>query len=156
MLKLQYFGHLMWRTDSLEKTLMLGKLKAGGEGDDRGRNGWMASPTWWSWVWASSRSWWTGKPGMPQSLGSQRVKTRLSDWTDWLKPQKDRVNTADKNMLTNIGQKYAKYTEKHQSTDLISLVNFKQINTKKTKTRLIINCWSPKKIRYSDKIFLTK
>ena len=35
-LKLQYFGHLMWRTDSLEKTLMLGRLKAGGEGDDRG------------------------------------------------------------------------------------------------------------------------
>ena len=82
MLKLQYFGHLMRRTDSLEKTLMLGKLKAGGEGDDRGRNGWIASLTWWSWVWASSRSWWTGKPGMPQSLGSQRVKTRLSDWTE--------------------------------------------------------------------------
>ena len=35
-LKLQYFGHLMGRTDSLEKTLMLGRLKAGGEGDDRG------------------------------------------------------------------------------------------------------------------------
>ena len=35
-LKLQYFGHLMQRTDSLEKTLMLGRLKAGGEGDDRG------------------------------------------------------------------------------------------------------------------------
>ena len=35
-LKLQYFGHLMRRTDSLKKTLMLGRLKAGGEGDDRG------------------------------------------------------------------------------------------------------------------------
>ena len=42
-LKLQYFGHLMRRTDSLEKTLMLGRLKAGGEGDDRGWDGWMAS-----------------------------------------------------------------------------------------------------------------
>ena len=45
-LKLQYFGHLMQRADSLEKTLMLGKLKAGQEGDtgdDRGRDGWMAS-----------------------------------------------------------------------------------------------------------------
>ena len=40
-LKLQYFGHLLWRTDFLEKTLMLG-LKAGGEGDDRGWDGWMA------------------------------------------------------------------------------------------------------------------
>ena len=46
-LKLQYFGHLMQRIDSLEKTLMLGRLKAGGEGDDRGRDGWMASPTQW-------------------------------------------------------------------------------------------------------------
>ena len=48
---------LMRRADSLEKTLMLGKLKAGGEGDDRGSDGWMASPTQWSWVWASSRRW---------------------------------------------------------------------------------------------------
>ena len=39
-LKLQYFGHLMWRADSLEKTLMLGRLKAGGEGDNRGWDGW--------------------------------------------------------------------------------------------------------------------
>ena len=44
-LKLQYFGHLMQRVDSLEKTLMLEGLRAGGEGDDRGRDGWMASPT---------------------------------------------------------------------------------------------------------------
>ena len=46
-LKLQYFGHLMRRTDSLEKTLMLGRLKAGEEGDNRGWDGWMASPTQW-------------------------------------------------------------------------------------------------------------
>ena len=44
-LKLQYFGHLMQRADSFEKTLMLGKLRAGGEGDDRGWDGWMASLT---------------------------------------------------------------------------------------------------------------
>ena len=44
-LKLQYFGHLMRRTDSLEKTLMLGKIEGGGEGDDRGQGGWVASPT---------------------------------------------------------------------------------------------------------------
>ena len=50
MLKLepQYFGYLMRRPDSLEKTMMLGKLRAGGEGDDRGRDGWMASPTQWT------------------------------------------------------------------------------------------------------------
>ena len=46
------------------------KLKAGGEGDNRGWDGWMASPTWRTWVWASSRSWWwTGKPGVLQSMG---------------------------------------------------------------------------------------
>ena len=55
-LKLQYCGHLMGRMDSLEKTLMLGKLKAGGEGDERGWDGWMASPTPWTCVWVSSGS----------------------------------------------------------------------------------------------------
>ena len=42
MLKLQYFGHLIQRDDLLEKTLMLGKLEGGREGDGRGRDGWMA------------------------------------------------------------------------------------------------------------------
>ena len=51
-----------------------------GEGDDRGLDGWMASPTRWTWVWASSGSWWwTGKPGMPQSMGSQRIR---HNWTE--------------------------------------------------------------------------
>ena len=57
MLKLQYFCHLMWRTDSLEKTLMLVRLKAG-EGANRGRDGWMAPLTQWTGVWVSSESWW--------------------------------------------------------------------------------------------------
>ena len=50
------------------------RLKAGGEGDDKGWDDWMASPTQWTWIWVSSRSWWrTRKPGMLQSMGSQRV-----------------------------------------------------------------------------------
>ena len=57
-LKLQYFGHLMQRTESLEKILILRRLKAGGEGDNKGWDGWMASPTQWAWVRVSSRSWW--------------------------------------------------------------------------------------------------
>ena len=73
-LKPQYYGLLMRRANSVENTLMLGKLKAGGEGDDRGRDGWMASLTRWTWAWASSGSWWrTGKPGVLQSMGLHRV-----------------------------------------------------------------------------------
>ena len=53
-------------------------LGAGREGDDRGRDGWMASPTWWAWVWVNSGSWWwTGRPGVLQLMGSQRVR---HDW----------------------------------------------------------------------------
>ena len=55
---IQYFSHLMQRTDSLEKTLMLGKVEGGGEGDDRGWGGWMASLTQRIWIWVNSRSWW--------------------------------------------------------------------------------------------------
>ena len=80
-LKLQYFGYLMWKTDSLAKTLMLGNI----EGMMRRgwqRMRWMSSPTQWTWVWASSGSWWwTGKPGMLQPMRSQS-RTRLSDWTE--------------------------------------------------------------------------
>ena len=84
-LKLPYFGHLMQRTDSFEKTLMLGKLKMGGEGYDRGWDDWTKSLTRWTWLWASSRTWWwTGRPGVLQSMGSQRVG---HDWVtemNWL------------------------------------------------------------------------
>ena len=70
-MKLWYFGHLAWRPDSLDKTLMLGKT---GEGDDRGWDGWMASLTQWTWVWANSGwKWRTGKPGMLESTGWQRI-----------------------------------------------------------------------------------
>ena len=71
-----------------------GRLKAGGEGDDRGWDDWMASLTWWTWVWTSSRSWWrTRKPGILQSLQYTTIysillfevansQTWLSDWTE--------------------------------------------------------------------------
>ena len=75
-LKLQYFGHLMWRADSLEKTLMLRKIE--GRGDDRGWDGWMASPTQ-----ASSRSWWQiGMPGVLQSMGSQ-IQSNTTEQLNW-------------------------------------------------------------------------
>ena len=82
-LKFQYFGHLMWRTDSLKKTLMLGKIEGRKRRDDRGWDGWMASLTRWTWVWARSRSWWrTVKPGMLQSMGLQSDMTEPLSWTE--------------------------------------------------------------------------
>ena len=80
-LKLQYFGHLMRRTDSLEKTLMPGKIEGRRRRDNRGWDGWMASPIQWTWVWAGTENWWwTGKPVVLQSTGSQRVR---HDWLNW-------------------------------------------------------------------------
>ena len=65
---------------------MLGKIEGKrrrGQQRMRWMDGWMASPTWWTWIWVSSRSWWwTGKPAVLQSMGSQS-QTWLSDWTDW-------------------------------------------------------------------------
>ena len=57
-LKLQYFGHLMQRLTHLKRPWCWERLKAGEEGDDRGWDGWMASPTQWTWVWISSGNWW--------------------------------------------------------------------------------------------------
>ena len=79
-LKLQHFGHLMWRTDSMEKSMMLGKTERRIIRGDRGWGVWMTSPTQWTWVWARSGSWWwTGKPGVLQSMELQRVRL---NWTE--------------------------------------------------------------------------
>ena len=73
-LKIQYFGYLMRRTDNLKRPWCWERLKAGGEGDNRGWDSWMASWAWWTWVWASPGNWWwTGRPGVLQSIGLQRV-----------------------------------------------------------------------------------
>ena len=77
-LKLQYFSHLMQRTDSLKKTLMLGKRRTTGEGGNKGWDGWMASLTQWTWVWANSgRQSWTEKPGVLQFMRLPRVGHNL-------------------------------------------------------------------------------
>ena len=85
-LKLQYFGHLMRRTDSLEKTLMLGKPKVGGERNNRGWDGWMESLIQWTWVWVNSGSWWwIGRPCVLQYMGLQRAGHDWVSVLNWIK-----------------------------------------------------------------------
>ena len=73
-LKLQYFGHSFEEFSHWKKLWCWEGLGAEGEGDDRGSDGVMASPTRWTWVWVNSGSWWwTGSPGLLQFMGSQRV-----------------------------------------------------------------------------------
>ena len=80
-LQLQHFGHLMWKTDSFEKTLMLGKTEGGRR---RGRQDEMVgSPIQWTWVWINSGCWWwTERPGVLQSHGVTKSQTQLSHWTE--------------------------------------------------------------------------
>ena len=83
-LKLQYFGHLMWRADSLENLWCWKGLGAGGEGDYRGWDGWMASTTQCTWVCMNSGSWWwTERPGVLWFMGSQRVRHDWATELNW-------------------------------------------------------------------------
>ena len=85
-LKLQYFGHLMWRADSWKKPWCWERLRAGGEGDNRRWDGWMASLTQWTWVWVDSRWWWwTGRPACYGLWGCKESDmTEQLNWTEWL------------------------------------------------------------------------
>ena len=84
MLKLQYFSHLMQEPTHWKRPWCWERLRAGGEGGDRGWDGWMASPTQWTWVWVSSGSWWwAGRPGVLQSMELQRVGYDWVTALDW-------------------------------------------------------------------------
>ena len=112
-LKLQYFGHLMRRADSLEKTLMLGKIEGRlRKGGDKVWDGWMASPTQWTWVWVDSGSWWwTGRPGMLRFMGSQRVGHNWATKLNW--SNKSHVLYKNKNKwLMNLNAKYKTFRRK--------------------------------------------
>ena len=85
-LKLQFFAHLMWRTDFLKRPWSWERLKAGEEGDYGRWDGWMTSLIQWTWVWQNSRSWWwTRRPGMLQSMGSQRAGHDWVTGLNWTK-----------------------------------------------------------------------
>ena len=84
-LKLQYLGYLLQRAAHLKRPWCWERLKAGGEGDNRGWDGWIASPTQWTWIWVNSRSWWwAGRPGVLHSMGLQRVDWAELNWTSKL------------------------------------------------------------------------
>ena len=79
---------ILWPPDAknwlLRKDWCWERLKAGGEGDNRGWDGWMASLTWWTWVWVGSGSWWwTGKPDTLEPMGSQRVGHDWATELNW-------------------------------------------------------------------------
>ena len=77
-LKFQYFATWCKELTHWKRPWCWERLRAGGEGDNRGWDGWIASPTQWTWVWVDSGSWWwTGRLGMLQSMGLQRVR---HDW----------------------------------------------------------------------------
>ena len=69
------------------------RLKAGGEGDNRGWDGWIPSPTLWTWVWVNLGSWWqTGRPGVRQSMGSQRVGHEWVTELNWTEPRRKKAS----------------------------------------------------------------
>ena len=83
-LKLQYFGHLCEELTHWKRLWCWEGLETGGEGDDRGWDGWMASLTCWTWVWVNSGSWWwTERTGMLQFMGSQRIRHDWSTERNW-------------------------------------------------------------------------
>ena len=100
-LKLQYIGHLMWRTDSFEKTLMLGKIEGKSKGADRGGDGNAMSPTQWTRIWVDSGSWWwTGRPVVLWLMGWKESDT--TEWLNWAELKRDcSVSTSFKYLRTD-------------------------------------------------------
>ena len=96
----QYFGHLMRRADSLEKTLMLGKIEGRRRNGDRGWDCWIASPTQWTWVWVNSGSWWwTGRPGVLLFMGFQRVGHNWATGLNWTNIIEDKLLENNEHMV---------------------------------------------------------
>ena len=108
---------LIWKDRDAGK-----RLRAGGEGDDRGWDGWMASPTRWTWVWVDSGSWWwTGRPGVLQFMGSQRVGHNWGSELNWTELFQLNIPLLRKQHKVGSGTQQTNYKidPQHTSTDLI-------------------------------------
>ena len=80
------------------------RMRAGEEVDDSRWDRWMASPTWWAWVWVNSGSWWwTGRPGVLRFMGSQRVRCNWATELNWWHSRTSQVALVVKNLPTNAG-----------------------------------------------------
>ena len=91
--EVQYVFHLMWRAVSLEKILMLRKIEGQRIRGNRRWDGWMASLTQWTWVWASYNSWWwTGRPGMLQPMGCKEL--HMTEWLHWAELEEQKETSA--------------------------------------------------------------
>ena len=92
----------------LKRTWWWERLRAEGEGDDRGWDGWMASSPQWTWVWVNSGSWWwTGRPGMLQFMGLQRVRHDWVNWTELNSLSKSFLKHGQTTQITNYIDKRA-------------------------------------------------
>ena len=114
-LKLQYLTTRWEELTHWKRPWCWERLKAGGDEDDRGWDGWMASLTQWTWVWVNSRSWWwTGRHGMLQSMGLQRVGhdwvTELN-WTERAKQDSAPETPAEHVSVVRVANSYSMFTE---------------------------------------------
>ena len=100
-------------------------LGAGGEGDDRRWDGWMASPTRWMWVWMNSGSWWwTGRPGMLQFMGSQRVGHNWATELNWT----GHVRSLFPDQGLNLNLFQQKHSFSHWTTREVLTICFKRMS----------------------------
>ena len=95
-------------------------LGAGGEGDNRGWDGWMASLTQWAWVWVNSGSWWwTGRPGMLRFMGSQRVRHNWTTELNWTKLNWTELNSAQIRFVVTLVTRHSYLSMKGDTTSCV-------------------------------------
>ena len=123
-LKLQYFGHLMQRAFHWKRPWCWERLRAGGEEDDRECDGWMVSPTQWTWVCINSRSWWwTGRPGVLQSMGRKDTTEQLN----WTEPLLNIIRNLVNSQVCEIQMHYFLLTAVIKSVELSSTFSCQQM-----------------------------